>query len=137
MLAYLSLGANLGNREETIEKAIYLLTQYVGTLKQRSSLCYSHPMGFTSTNDFCNICVCIETTLEPLDLLDKCEYIERLLGRTSKSHNGYYTDRVIDIDIILYDDLTLCSSRLTLPHPRYRERDFVMVPLRQILSNGV
>ena len=104
MLVYLSLGANLGNREETINIALDLLTEQVGTLVRRSSFFYSKPWGFDSENDFCNICASFRTSLAPIDLLLTTQSIERALGRKEKS-NGTYHDRTIDIDIIrVFDD---------------------------------
>lgn len=159
MLVYLSLGANLGNREETINKALDLLTEQVGTLVRRSSFFYSKPWGFDSPNDFCNLCASFNTSLSPLDLLHTTQSIERQLGRTKKSNfkqqsgltsncEPTYSDRPIDIDIIrAFDDsgeeikceITNPNSQistvpeLTIPHPLWAQRDFVKVPLQQIM----
>ncbi|MBO4666128.1 MAG: 2-amino-4-hydroxy-6-hydroxymethyldihydropteridine diphosphokinase, partial [Paludibacteraceae bacterium] len=103
MIVYLGLGANLGNREETINRAVELLSEQVGPLIKRSSFFYSKPFGFDSPNDFCNICASFDTQLSPLDLLHTTQGIERTLGRTQKSHNGIYHDRTIDIDILIYE----------------------------------
>ena len=147
MLVYLSLGANLGNREETINKALDLLTEQVGTLVRRSSFFYSKPWGFDSPNDFCNLCASFRTTLAPIDLLRTTQSIERQLGRAHKS-NGTYQDRSIDIDIIrAFDDNgneIKCEfinpespigsvPLLTIPHPLWQQRDFVKVPLAEIM----
>lgn len=139
MEVYLSLGANIGNREETIERAIRMLEQEVGPLLRRSDFYYSAPVGFESPNMFCNLCCCHETTLSPMEVLDTTLRIERALGRTTKSETKadgtiVHHDRTIDIDIILYEGVEMETEQLTLPHPRYQERDFVLVPLRQIKS---
>lgn len=141
MTVYLSLGANLGNREETLECVLQILSAEVGTLLRRSAYYYSAPMGFESEHEFCNICAAYSTTLDPIELLHRTQAIEQRLGRTSKSLHGIYHDRPIDIDLILYYDerqqpVAVHHSELTLPHPRYRERDFVMIPLREILPTA-
>lgn len=133
MLVYLSLGANLGNREATINKALDLLATQVGPLIKRSSFFYSQPWGFDSPNEFCNLCASFTTSLSPLDLLHTTQSIEKQLGRTQKS-NGAYQDRTIDIDIIFYGDIHLETSELTIPHPLWQQRDFVKVPLAEIMQ---
>lgn len=171
MIVYLSLGSNLGNREQTIDKAIQLLSEQVGPLIKRSSFFYSKPWGFDSPNDFCNICASFKTKLSPLDLLHTTQSIERQLGRTKKSNfkqqsgltsnsEAVYSDRPIDIDIIrVFDDdgteikcqISNDKSKmsndkcqmtndkntvplLSLPHPLWQERDFVKVPLEEIMQ---
>lgn len=133
MIVYLGLGANLGNREETINKALKLLSEQVGPLVKRSSFFYSKPMDFDSPNDFCNICASFDTQLAPLDLLHTTQAIERTLGRTRKSRNGIHYDREIDIDILLYEGVQMATPELTLPHPEIKKRDFVTSPLNEIL----
>ena len=150
MVYYLSLGSNLGERETTIERAITLLPCVVA----RYAYYYSEPQDFVSPHPFCNCCVAIETDLAPLDLLHLTQDIERQLGRTRKSVNGQHFDREIDIDLLLAypsaegglpaqrsaseavrqrSGLQICHTDLHLPHPKMLERDFVMVPLREIL----
>ena len=133
MLIFLSLGANLGNREATINQALDLLATQVGPLIKRSSFFYSQPWGFDSPNEFCNLCASFTTSLSPLDLLHTTQSIEKQLGRTQKS-NGAYQDRTIDIDIIFYGDIHLETSELTIPHPLWQQRDFVKVPLAEIMQ---
>ena len=143
MVYYLSLGSNLGEREQTIERAITLLPGVVA----RSSFYYSEPQEFVSPHPFCNCCVKLETDLEPLDLLYLTQDIERQLGRTRKSVNGQHFDREIDIDLLLAylnsslhhsinSSLQICRADLHLPHPKMLERDFVMVPLQEILQKN-
>ncbi len=130
---YLSLGSNLGDREDTLHRAIALINERVGTVQRVSSFIETEPWGFESENRFLNAAVKVQTTLSPMECLRRTQQIERELGRKSKSRNGNYHDRPIDIDLLLYGDLTLSTPRLTIPHPRMLERDFVMIPLREIL----
>ena len=133
---YLSLGSNLGDRKATMRRAIGLLNERAGSVDRQSSFIETEPWGFESTNKFLNMCVRLLTTLSPEQLLMATKQIERELGRTQKSVNGKYHDRPIDIDILMYDDLQLSTPDLTLPHPHMQEREFVMIPLREILSIG-
>lgn len=133
---YLSLGSNLGDREATMCRAIGLLNERAGSVDRQSSFIETEPWGFESTNKFLNMCVRLLTTLSPEQLLLATKQIERELGRTQKSVNGQYHDRPIDIDILMYDDVHIDSNDLTLPHPHMQEREFVMKPLREILSVG-
>ena len=133
---YLSLGSNLGDRKATMRRAIGLLNERAGSVDRQSSFIETEPWGFESTNKFLNMCVRLLTTLSPEQLLMATKQIERELGRTQKSVNGLYHDRPIDIDILMYDDIHLDTPDLTLPHPHMQEREFVMKPLREILSIG-
>lgn len=130
---YLSLGSNLGDREDTLHRAIALINERVGAVQLVSSFIETEPWGFESENRFLNAAVKVQTTFSPMECLRRTQQIERELGRKSKSRNGNYHDRPIDIDLLLYGDLTLSTPRLTIPHPRMLERDFVMIPLREIL----
>lgn len=130
--AYLGLGTNLGDRAANIDRAIALLQQQVGPLVKCSSYIASKPWGFTSDNDFLNAAAIFDTTLSPLQLLRTTQEIERQMGRTAKSANAQYADRIIDIDILLYDRVQLTSAELTIPHPLMTQRDFVMRPLAEI-----
>lgn len=133
-IAYLSLGSNLGDRHATMQSAILLLDSQAGSVDLVSSAIETEPWGFKSANKFLNMCVRITTTLSPEQLLATTKDIELQLGRTTKSVNGQYHDRPIDIDILTYDDLHINTPSLTLPHPHMHERDFVMIPLREILD---
>lgn len=133
-IAYLSLGSNLGDRHATMQQAILLLGKQAGTVDRVSSAIETEPWGFESANKFLNMCVRITTTLSPEQLLATTKDIELQLGRTTKSVNGQYHDRPIDIDILTYDDLHINTPSLTLPHPHMHERDFVMIPLHEILD---
>ena len=130
---YLGLGSNLGNREENIRKAILLIGERVGTVLRQSSLIETEPWGFESENSFLNGVILVETTFTPRQTLKATQKIERELGRKRKSdYLKKYADRPIDIDILLYDDLTIDESDLKIPHPLMEQRDFVMIPLREI-----
>ena len=129
---YLGLGTNLGDREANILKAIQLVRERVGTVVRQSSFIETEPWGFESANRFVNAVILCETTKTPREVLRLTQQIERNMGRKSKSKNSKYTDRPIDIDILLYDDLTVDEPDLKIPHPLMLQRDFVMIPLREI-----
>ena len=131
---YFSLGSNLGNKRENLNKAIKLMEEQIGVLLRQSALLETEPWGFQSDNSFVNAAICMETELEPLEVLAKTQEIEREIGRTHKSVNREYHDRIIDIDILLYDDLHINTPQLTIPHPLMEERDFVMIPLKEIMG---
>ena len=133
-IVYFSLGSNLGDKTENLNKAIKLMEEQIGVLKRQSAFLETEPWGFESDNSFVNAAICMETELEPLEVLAKTQEIERELGRTMKSVNGEYHDRIIDIDILLYDDVCINTPELTIPHPLMEQRDFVMIPLREILE---
>lgn len=130
---YLSLGSNLGDREQMLHRAIELIGERIGTVQRVSSFIETEPWGFQSEHPFLNAACMVLTTLSPEQCLKETQKIERELGRTKKSKNGIYHDRPIDIDLLLYDDLKLSTPKLTLPHPHMYERDFVMIPLREIM----
>ena len=140
---FLGLGSNLGDREENIQKAISLIEERVGTVLRQSSLIETEPWGFESENKFLNGVILCETQLTPRQLLKVTQKIERDLGRKKKSAPSHfshlspltsylYKDRPIDIDILLYDDLTIDEPNLKIPHPLMQQRDFVMIPLNEI-----
>lgn len=116
--------------------AAALLAERVGDVLALSGFYETEPWGFQSDNTFLNAALRLETTLSPLELLKATQQIELEMGRTLKS-NGAYHDRIIDIDILLYDDLILQTPELTLPHPLMHERPFVMEPLAEIAPNVI
>ena len=134
---YLGLGTNIGNRKENLTRAIEALSLALGHYTALSSFIETAPWGFDSDNAFLNCAVAFDTELSPFQLLDTTENIERELGRTSKSNGGVYHDRVIDIDILLYGNMTIDTVRLTIPHPLMHMRDFVLEPLAQIAPHTV
>ena len=138
---YLGLGSNLGDREENIKRAIALIHERVGEVVRQSSLIETDPWGFESDHPFLNGVILCETVCTPRQVLKATQKIERELGRKKKttllSHlspltSHLYSDRPIDIDILLYDNLTVNEPDLKIPHPLMHERDFVMIPLNEI-----
>lgn len=134
---YVGLGTNLGDKEQNLRDAVQKIGEQIGKVVSLSAFYVTAPWGFTSENSFLNAAACVETELSPLDVLQKTQAIERELGRMKKSINGAYSDRLIDIDLLLYDDLVLSvtsptGAELNLPHPLMTERDFVMKPLAEI-----
>ena len=134
-MLYLSLGTNLGDKTHNLSRALELIGQRVGEVVAYSGEFETEPWGFSSPNAFLNAAVAVETTLAPLDALAATQEIEREMGRTHKSVDGQYADRVIDIDLLLFDgphSAPLQSPLLTLPHPHLHERRFVLEPLAEI-----
>ena len=129
---YLGLGSNLGQKEENIRKAIELIGLRVGLVARQSSLISTEPWGFESDNQFVNAAVLCLTELSPREVLRATQKIEREMGRSNKSVGGNYSDRIIDIDILLYDELRVDEPDLQIPHPLMLKREFVMIPLREI-----
>jgi len=176
---YLGLGANLGDKEQTILRAYRHIERLIGTIRRQSAFYYSEPWGFQSDHSFANTVILVETALKPIEVLHRTQLIERKLGKRREhateraigatehatelaisptehateratdaterpaaptahfslltSHFSLYHDRPIDIDILLYDDLHLDTPKLKIPHPLMQERDFVMIPLQEIL----
>lgn len=130
---YLSLGTNIGNKEQNMLTAISKIREMIGVVRRQSSFIETEPWGFSSENTFLNAAILVETELSPLELLHITQQIELEMGRRQKSHGGEYHDRIIDIDILLYDDIKMSTEELTIPHPLMTERDFVMIPLNEII----
>ena len=127
-IAYLGLGTNLGDQKENLRKAIEAIALKLSVCKQ-SSLYETAAWGYTDQPDFLNQVIEVETGLTPLRLLNFLKRTEVELGRIE---NFRYGPRLIDIDILFYDDLVKNTSRLQIPHPRIPERAFVLVPLNEI-----
>ena len=148
MVVFLGIGTNLGDREANLRTALQLLHERVGECVACSSIYRSAPQGFVSENEFANMVVACKTDYSPEDILRITQQIEREMGRTEKSVNGIYHDRVIDIDLLKAltpsnspskgenyaegEEVICYTDTLTLPHPRMQERDFVMIPLREV-----
>ena len=131
---YLGLGSNLGNKIENIEQALVLIHAEIGSITKKSTFYFSQPQGFVSNNDFVNMVIKVETDSTPFEVLEGIEQIEKVMGRTSKS-NGFFQDRLIDIDILYYNNEKIRTSLLVIPHPFIFQRDFVHVPLMEILDD--
>ena len=136
-VVYLGLGTNLGDKEANLNNAIYEIEELVGTVLSISSFYETEPWGFTSSNMFLNAAIGVETELTPGELLRIVQDIENDMGRESKTENGIYEDRVIDIDILLYGDKVVQTQRLQIPHPLIAEREFVLTPLKEIAPDVV
>jgi 2-amino-4-hydroxy-6-hydroxymethyldihydropteridine diphosphokinase len=130
-LVYLGLGTNLGEKPVNLNDAVTALSIKVGNVMKVSTFYASAPWGFESKNEFLNAVVLVETDLMPVDLLAKTQEIERNMGRNAKTTSGY-EDRMIDIDILVYDMLVIDQPTLKIPHPLIQKRDFVLVPLLEI-----
>lgn len=131
-IVYLSLGSNLGNRRGQLIRASAKIAERAGDILALSDFYETAPWGFQSQYLFLNIAVKLETVCSPFELLAVTQQIERELGRTVKTSNSSYQNRLIDIDILLYDNMVLDTPELTLPHPLIHERLFVLEPLAEI-----
>lgn len=136
-VVYLGLGTNLGEKERNLREAVQKIEEQIGNVVSLSAFYVTAPWGFHSDNSFLNAAVCVETVDSPWEVLRKTQQIERELGRTVKSAGRVYSDRFIDIDILLYGDCVLEEVSpegvaLTLPHPLMAQRDFVMRPMAEI-----
>lgn len=128
--AYICLGSNLGNKRATIARALQMLAETPGvTIAARSADYRTPPWGKLDQDWFVNACARIDTTLAPEALLGLCLAVERQLGRERRERWG---PRVIDIDLLTYDDRMMTTESLTLPHPHLTTRAFVLVPLAEI-----
>lgn len=127
----LALGSNLGNKKNYLTDAVNRINDTVGFVTEISSVYETPAWGFESF-PFYNICISIHTHLQPLQLLKVLKDIEKKLGRTSKSENGLYTARTVDIDIIYYNDLVFSTPDLSVPHLQLQNRKFVLVPLNDL-----
>lgn len=137
MKVYLGLGTNLGDKEANLNAAVQKINERIGEITSLSAFYLTAPWGFSSDHSFLNAACCVESELPPLDLLRETQAIERELGRMKKSVDGNYSDRLIDIDLLLYGDLILRTPELEIPHPLMTERRFVMEPLVEIASDVV
>ena len=131
-IVFLGLGTNLGDREGNLKAAVELINKRVGEVTSLSAFYVTEPWGFESSYPFLNAVCRVDTVLTPHEVLAVTQDIERMIGRTKKSVNGCYSDRPIDIDILIYDDCRLNTPELTIPHPLMHKRDFVMKPLGEI-----
>jgi len=131
--AFLSLGSNMGDRLEYLSKAIDKIAEIQGcNILNKSRVYETEPWGYENQEAFLNLCISIETSLSPYGLLESLQTIELELDRVRKIHWG---PRTIDIDILLFDDIICEDDKLTIPHPRMRERAFVLIPLYDIEKN--
>lgn len=129
---YLSLGTNLGEKKEQLDTAIAFINERAGTVVKQSSYYLTEPWKMQTEHKFLNAAVCIVTERSPLSLLFTLQQIEKEMGRTRKSSSAGYEDRIIDIDILLYDSIKIDTFELTIPHPLMWKRPFVLKPLTEI-----
>lgn len=140
---FLGLGSNMGERKQLLCQACEEIESLIGPVTARSAFIETEPWGYESENKFLNAVVRCHTTLEPMAVLDAVQLIERRLGKSaahatdrSEKEKPVFKDRPIDIDILLYDCLAMHHPRLVIPHPLMTQRDFVMIPLRQVLKGA-
>jgi 2-amino-4-hydroxy-6-hydroxymethyldihydropteridine diphosphokinase len=127
---FLGLGSDLGNREANLLNAIGALESRVGGIKAISPVYETEPFGFTGDGDFLNMVVSVETILSPQETLKRVLAIESEMGRIRVESRNI--SRIIDIDLLIYDDEVINDGSLNVPHPRMHERKFVLVPMNDI-----
>ena len=130
--AYIALGSNLDKPRHQLLEAIRRMRLRGLQIHSIAPFVETHPVGFASEHLFLNSVVAVHTTTTPAELLAQLQEIEREMGRLHKSHDGIYSDRVIDLDILLYDQRVVATPELTIPHSRMCERAFVLQPLSYI-----
>ena len=131
-IVFLGIGTNLGNRESNLEEAVARIREYIGPVLDSSSIYETEPWGFHAKDEFLNKVVKVNTELTPSGLLGRILMIESLLGRVRGQVR--YSSRLIDIDILLYEDLIVEEESLKIPHPLLQQRKFALVPLCEIAS---
>ncbi len=130
----LLLGSNINNPENNVKEALLEIEKKVGAIIAKSRKISTKPVEFDSFNIFCNIAIRIKTQFSPFRLLEEIKTIERSMGRLQDSSDlGVYNDRIIDIDIILYNNIRFISRKLVIPHAKnLYERDFAMEIIKQL-----
>lgn len=128
--AYLSLGSNIGQKVDYLNKAVDIIRKndFIHMVKV-SSYYSTDPVGYLDQEEFVNLAVEIDTSMKPYELLALCHHIEETLNRVRLIRWG---PRTIDVDIILFDDLVMKNDVLTIPHPRMHERGFVLIPIQEL-----
>ncbi len=134
---YIALGTNLGDKQAIMTESIGEIGKYIGTVTACSSFIETLPWGFESSHTFLNSAIRVRTSMTAEELLTTTQEIECRMGRESKSVDGIYHDRIIDIDILLYDDAIISKPNLIIPHPQMHLRRFVLEPLSEIAPNIV
>ena len=134
-IVFLGIGTNLGNRELNLEQAITRIEEFIGPVLMTSSIYETEPWGFQAEDKFLNLVVKAETKLTPSGLLGRILMIESLMGRVRGPNR--YSSRLIDIDILVYEEMIIDQESLKIPHPLLQERRFVLVPLCEIASEMI
>ncbi len=132
MEVFLGLGTNIGNKRKNLITAAALLAERAGDVVALSAFYETEPWGFHSDNRFLNAAIHLQTELSPRELLAVTQEIEQTLGRKEKSRDGIYSDRIIDIDLLLYGNQIIKQDGLEIPHPKMTQRRFVLEPLAEI-----
>jgi len=128
---FLSLGSNLGNKQNNLSTAITAITKNVGNVCLLSAIYETGAWGFESKDNFLNRVIMVMTDMEPSELMNCCLAIEKKMGR-ERNHSGNYESRLIDIDILFYGESIIVEDKLKIPHPLIHERRFVLEPLVEI-----
>jgi 2-amino-4-hydroxy-6-hydroxymethyldihydropteridine diphosphokinase len=136
-IIYLLLGSNLGNKIRNLSLAEELIGENIGKLRQKSSLYQSPPWGFDHKEDFLNQVLQIESEYSPERVLEKIIEIEKYMGRKRPVKSGLYLPRIIDVDILFYNDLIQETPSLTIPHPQLHLRRFTLIPLNEIAPDFI
>lgn len=134
-------GSNFRGKEQILQRAAERIAEQVGPIERTSQICYSEAWGFTCEEEFANQAILVSTVLAANEVLMKTQAIERELGRDREAESEEklltgerYASRVVDIDIIFYDDIVVESEKLTLPHPLMHEREFVLRPMLEVAA---
>mgnify|MGYP006284955709 CR=1 FL=1 len=135
--AIILLGSNMGNRHRMLEDAARHIDSKAGQVVQRSSLYETEPWGFEAEQQFLNQVLIVDTEREPQALMDQLLSIEKEMGRERALPGGGYASRIIDIDILFYDDRVIDRDRLKIPHPALHKRRFTLMPLHEVAPNLV
>lgn len=133
MNVYLSIGTNLGNRESNLRQAVKLITDHIGKPGKISHIYESEPWGFESRNSFFNCCLVLKSSMPASDLLERLLSLEQEMGRVRQGST--YSDRVIDMDLLLYGQEIIHEYELTVPHAEMTQRRFVLEPLAEIAAD--
>lgn len=137
MNVFLNIGSNLGNRRVNLSRAVAAIEKEFGYFELSSSV-ESAPWGYDSPYGYLNVGMMVLSDLPPLEILHRLQAIERRLNPSPhRNPDGSYADRLVDIDIIAIDTLTLDTPELTLPHPRMAERRFVLEPLLELAPGWI
>jgi len=134
---YIILGSNIGDKKGYIDDACREISEKIGVIEKYSSYYQTSPWGFQSDDEFLNRAICVQSTLNPDDVMKTLLDIETKMGRVRNVESSGYQSRTIDLDILLIDDLVIESELLVVPHPRMTERKFVLVPLAEIAGELV
>ena len=133
---FLLLGGNIGNTNQFFINATGQISEKIGSVITKSSLYQTEPWGFECSQYFLNQVLEISTELQPIEILENCKTIEKNLGRTLKTINDYES-RVIDIDILFYNNEIFTSNDLIIPHPRLHLRKFTLLPLNEVIPDFI